>query len=65
MQPSNLFIVTFFTLRQNNDVGVKRSFAPFDLGIKIIIVIRYLKVKEIPRELRNLSILMPSSCFLS
>ena len=41
------------------------DFRPFDLGIKIIIVIRYLKVKGIPRELRNLSILMPSSCFLS
>ena len=32
---------------------------------KSIINIRYLKVKGIPRELRNLSILMPSSCFLS
>ena len=33
--------------------------------IKIIIIIRYLKVKGIPLELRNLSTLMPSSCFLS
>ena len=46
-------------------LGSKGLLPPFDLGIKIIIVIRYLKVKGIPRELRNLSILMPSSCFLS
>ena len=63
----------FFTFRQNNDVGSKGLLPPlipdcFALRaptIKIIIIIRYLKVKGIPLELRNLSTLMPSSCFLS
>ena len=39
------------------------DFRPFDLGIKIIIVIRYLKVKGIPRLLRILSIFSLCSVF--